>query len=179
MLARLVAYDFPGNMRELKNTIEHAIILCTGDELRVDDLPRALLVDAALSGKAARGKQAAPRAPTLREARETWLAPLERQYLIDLLAAHAGNVKRAARAAGIDAVTLYRLLRRRGLSQFERTRAAQSRLTELGPKSLRPETTTRHEVHPRRYPKKLRFKYPGLTAVWKNRHARARQPVGG
>ena len=39
VLARLAAYDFPGNVRELRNTIEHAVILCTGDELRVEDLP--------------------------------------------------------------------------------------------------------------------------------------------
>ena len=42
VLARLQAYDFPGNVRELKNTIEHAVILCTGDELAVEDLPKPL-----------------------------------------------------------------------------------------------------------------------------------------
>jgi DNA-binding NtrC family response regulator len=52
---------------------------------------------------------------TLEDAREQWLAPLERQYLTELLAKHDGNVKVAARAAGINAVTLYRLLKRRGL----------------------------------------------------------------
>ncbi|HEY5935913.1 MAG TPA: sigma-54-dependent Fis family transcriptional regulator [Kofleriaceae bacterium] len=109
VLARLTAYDFPGNVRELKNTIEHAMILCTGDELRVEDLPRPLQ----------RGISAS-RAPkvkhqTLDEAREAWLDPLERQYLTDLLAKHSGNVKAAAAAAGVNTVTLYRLLKRRGL----------------------------------------------------------------
>ena len=115
VLARLTAYDFPGNVRELKNTIEHAVILCTGDELRPDDLPRPLL--AAIGGRA---PTAPPAQPTLDEAREQWLAPLERQYLTDLLARHGGNVKLAAAAAGINTVTLYRLLKRRGL-QLRRT----------------------------------------------------------
>ncbi len=110
VLARLAAYDFPGNMRELKNTIEHAMILCTGDVLRAQDLPRPLQERVASS--AAHHK---PTGPTLEQARETWLDPLERQYLTELLARHAGNVKQAAREAGINAVTLYRLLRRRGL----------------------------------------------------------------
>jgi len=109
VLARLAAYDFPGNVRELKNTIEHAIILCTGDELRPEDLPRPLQATATPQ-RTARMSQ-----PTLKQAREKWLEPLERQYLTDLLARHGGNVKTAARAAGINAVTLYRLLRRRGL----------------------------------------------------------------
>jgi DNA-binding NtrC family response regulator len=96
-------------VRELKNTIEHAIILCTGDELRPEDLPRPLQITSTPQ-RAARTSQ-----PTLKQAREKWLEPLERQYLTELLARHGGNVKTAARAAGINAVTLYRLLRRRGL----------------------------------------------------------------
>ncbi len=110
VLARLTAYDFPGNVRELKNTIEHAVILSTGDELRSEDLPSPLLAGATKS------RPAKPMQPTLDEAREQWLEPLERQYLTDLLARHAGNVKTAAKAAGINTVTLYRLLKRRGLS---------------------------------------------------------------
>ncbi|MEO8703352.1 MAG: sigma-54-dependent Fis family transcriptional regulator [Kofleriaceae bacterium] len=110
VLARLSAYDFPGNVRELKNTIEHAVILCTGDELAVEDLPRPLQTSTAPAVKAKK-----PVHPTLDEARETWLEPLERQYLTDLLAKHDGNVKAAAATAGINTVTLYRLLKRRGL----------------------------------------------------------------
>jgi len=111
VLSRLQAYDFPGNMRELKNTIEHAVILSTSDELQVADLPKPLL-DSSVSKKRA---QTLPSQPTLDEAREKWLAPLEKQYLTDLLAKHGGNVKNAAKAAGINTVTLYRLLKRRGL----------------------------------------------------------------
>jgi len=108
VLARLSAYDFPGNVRELKNTIEHAVILCAGDELALEDLPKPLQ-------ERSRSPVVKTKAQTLEEARESWLAPLERQYLTDLLAKHDGNVKTAARAAGINAVTLYRLLKRRGL----------------------------------------------------------------
>ena len=111
VLARLAAYDFPGNVRELKNTIEHAVILCTADELRVEDLPKPLQDLAPQKKRAA----TAPPLPTLDEVRERWLAPLERQYLSELLAKHDGNVKAAARAAGVNTVTLYRLLKRRGL----------------------------------------------------------------
>ncbi|MDQ3340122.1 MAG: sigma-54-dependent Fis family transcriptional regulator [Myxococcota bacterium] len=110
VLARLSAYDFPGNVRELKNTIEHAVILCTGDELRVEDLPPPLQ-----RGITQRARTSQPAQLTLDEAREKWLEPLEKQYLTDLLAKHGGNVKTAARAAGINTVTLYRLLKRRGL----------------------------------------------------------------
>ena len=93
VLARLAAYDFPGNVRELKNTIEHAMILCTGDELRLEDLPRPLLDSAP---RAARAPASRPSRRSTRRA-SSWLDPLERQYLTDLLAKHGGNVKTAAR----------------------------------------------------------------------------------
>ena len=109
VLARLAAYDFPGNVRELKNTIEHAVILCTGSELRTEDLPRPLLGSATTKPRKSNPQL------SLEEAREKWLEPLERQYLTELLARHGGNVKVAAKAAGINTVTLYRLLKRRGL----------------------------------------------------------------
>jgi two-component system response regulator HydG len=118
-LARLAGYDFPGNVRELKNAIEHAVILCAGDEIRPDDLPRVLADPGGGGANAAVAAAVATRAasrPSLRQLRDQWLAPLERRYLADLIAEHEGNVRRAAVAAGIDPVTLYRLLRRRGIA---------------------------------------------------------------
>jgi two-component system response regulator HydG len=112
-MARLVAYDYPGNVRELRNAIEHAVILNAGDELSPDDLPGPFRRSEPKDGK--RSARASAR-PPLRTLREQWLAPLERRYLVDLLAEHKGNVRTAAAAAGIDPVTMYRLLRRRGVS---------------------------------------------------------------
>ncbi|MEO6773861.1 MAG: sigma-54-dependent Fis family transcriptional regulator, partial [Kofleriaceae bacterium] len=112
VLSRLAAYGFPGTVRELKNTIEHAVILCTGDELRIEDLPRPLLDQ---GSRASVTKIPRPVQISLEEAREKWLDPLERHYLTELLAKHGGNVETAARAAGVNKVTLYRLLKRRGL----------------------------------------------------------------
>jgi two-component system response regulator HydG len=112
-LARLLAYDYPGNVRELRNALEHAVILAPGDSIRAEDLPESF------------GRPPAP-APTptpkktLRQRREEWLAPVETAYLRELVAATGGRVRRAAREAGVDAVTMYRLLRRRGIEAGRR-----------------------------------------------------------
>jgi two-component system response regulator HydG len=113
-MARLDAYDYPGNVRELRNAIEHAVILCNGPELAPDDLPRPF--GRAENASAAKRSPRLAARPSLRTLREQWLAPLERRYLVELLAEHRGNVRDAAAAAGIDPVTMYRLLRRRGVS---------------------------------------------------------------
>jgi two-component system, NtrC family, response regulator HydG len=114
-LARLMAYDYPGNVRELRNALEHAIILAQ-DEIRPEDLPRPMQ-PAALEKPPTR-----PGRRNLRAMREVWLAPLEHRYLTDLVAEHGGNVRKAAAAAGVNPVTFYRMLKRRGIKLERRAR---------------------------------------------------------
>ncbi|MGE0789600.1 MAG: sigma 54-interacting transcriptional regulator [Sandaracinaceae bacterium] len=117
-LAVLLAYDFPGNVRELKNAIEHAVIMAKDELVTASDLPVAIRE----SGGDATPAPPEPEAMTLAEMRERWLAPLERRYLAELLERSGGDVKEAARHAGINAVTMYRLLDRRGMSRRRRSR---------------------------------------------------------
>jgi transcriptional regulator with GAF, ATPase, and Fis domain len=113
-LAALLHYHFPGNVRELRNAIEHAVILCHGDALEVRHLPRTIARPAG-PARAARGRPG-PRRLTLAQLRDEWLGPAERRYLAELMVESGGSVRRAARLAGLDAVTLYRLLRKRGVA---------------------------------------------------------------
>jgi DNA-binding NtrC family response regulator len=110
-LAVLRAYDFPGNVRELKNALEHAVILVERENIGPEHLPRALAIESAPGSAKAQPER--PR--SLAEMREIWLAPLEREYLRDLLGRTFGNVRDAAEMAGVNHVTLYRLLKKRGL----------------------------------------------------------------
>ena len=73
------------------------------------------------AGDARRADAPAPK--TLAELREAWLAPLERKYLADLLDAHDGKVDAAAKQAGINRVTLYRLMQKHALTVQRRVRA--------------------------------------------------------
>jgi DNA-binding NtrC family response regulator len=117
----LQAWDFPGNVRELKNTLEHAVVMARSDTIQADDLPKVMR-----SGESAPAPSAAPKtqAPkTLAELREAWLAPLERKYLADLLDANDGKVDAAAKLAGINRVTMYRLMQKHGLTVQRRVRA--------------------------------------------------------
>jgi transcriptional regulator with GAF, ATPase, and Fis domain len=132
-MARLQAYDFPGNVRELKNAIEHAAIMAKGGSIEPADLPPAIAqvssgLPAARAGAGdiaavAAGKAATEAYATLHDMRETWLAPLERRYLADLLDACKGNVRRAAERAGVNTVTMYRLLKKRGIKVERRVAA--------------------------------------------------------
>ena len=65
----------------------------------------------------------ARRRPMSASSRESWLAPLETRYLTDLLATCDGNVRAAAERAGVNTVTMYRLLKKRGLTLKRRVQA--------------------------------------------------------
>ncbi|MFT3842218.1 MAG: sigma 54-interacting transcriptional regulator [Myxococcaceae bacterium] len=105
-LAALQAYAWPGNVRELKNAIEHAVIMARGEELDIEQLPATLLEPTPMEKKK-------PASKGLAELRDEWLAPFESRYLAELMAESGGSVRRAAATAKVDAVTLYRLLKKR------------------------------------------------------------------
>jgi DNA-binding NtrC family response regulator len=98
----LMAYQWPGNVRELENALERAVILSTGDTIRVDALPERVTARRAEPLVSER----APVSPTLEA--------IERAYIQWVLQNEGGNKSRAAEMLGIDPSTLYRKLARYG-----------------------------------------------------------------
>jgi DNA-binding NtrC family response regulator len=99
-LERLVAYDWPGNIRELRNVVERLQILHEGSEVRAGDLPAEL-------------RQAREHADAVDE-REPALVPLahvERRHVERVLAATGWNKARAARVLEVDVKTLNKKIR--------------------------------------------------------------------
>ncbi len=92
----LAAHDFPGNVRELRNILERASLLCDGDVIQPCHLPEELR---------AGSREAASRPSP--SASEVELTALRRR-----LATHSGGRKELARELGISERTLYRRLRR-------------------------------------------------------------------
>jgi two-component system, NtrC family, response regulator HupR/HoxA len=98
----LVAYAWPGNIRELRNAIERAILLTPpGEPVRWEVLPTEVRASAARSSD--------------KGALDAQLAAFERQLIAAALERHAGVIRRAARELGVNAVTLARRMRRLGI----------------------------------------------------------------
>ena len=102
-LARLHAHPWPGNIRELENCVEGAVVMSAGEALDASELP--LPVDPASPAAARR-----PARGGVDLARLTW-DEMERVYIEAVLAAHAGNRSAAARAMGIGRATLLRKIK--------------------------------------------------------------------
>jgi DNA-binding NtrC family response regulator len=95
-LKHLENFEFPGNVRELENMIERAIVIGNGKEIRLRDLPM--------------GKEA------INSSVES-LDELEKRHVEMILNKYAWNVSRSAKALNVDRVTLYNKIRKYNLKQ--------------------------------------------------------------
>jgi transcriptional regulator with PAS, ATPase and Fis domain len=102
VMALLMAHDWPGNIRELENVIEHAFILCADELIEPRHLPEAL------TGRPGKVHQAEkPGASSLKQ--------LEAQMIHDALAQNGNNRLATARALGMHKSTLFRKIKALGI----------------------------------------------------------------
>ena len=122
-LRAVFQYDWPGNVREMENAIERAILLETSRVLQVHNLSPMVV------------SQSVPRAAP---AAILSLAETERQAIAQAYDRAAHNVAEAARALGVNRTTLYRKLKRYGLLAGRKTnRSALPDCTLVFPKPTR------------------------------------------
>jgi DNA-binding NtrC family response regulator len=113
-LRSLESRPWRGNVRELQNAIEHAVVLLDpGTEIQPDDIP----VIEADSPPPASMTTFDPAGEKYHVARDRILAEFERNYLSWLLDRVGANMSRAAKVAGVDRTTLYRLMEKHGLQR--------------------------------------------------------------
>ncbi|MFA5685036.1 MAG: sigma-54 dependent transcriptional regulator [Lysobacteraceae bacterium] len=111
-LTRLMAYDWPGNLRELRNLVQRLLVLGGEPEVGIDEIDAALgLRPAAPALSTPTPGVAIDGELTLREARDAF----ERAYLLRLLGEVGGSVGKLAKRAGMERTHLYRKLRDLGV----------------------------------------------------------------
>jgi PAS domain S-box-containing protein len=103
-LLRLMEYDYPGNVRELENLLEHAAIRCRDGVLRARDLPLPERVPA-------------PEAPAPLYQIRSPLETVERDLILKMLEANGWRISRTAERLGISRVTLWRKMREYGIEK--------------------------------------------------------------
>lgn len=99
----LLDYDWPGNIRELENAIERAVVLARGDTISLEDL-----ITHGISGRVASE-------PGWMSPRRT-LAEVEKEYITAVLRDQRGNRSAAAQILGIDRKTLWAKVKKYGIN---------------------------------------------------------------
>lgn len=108
VLDQMLAYRWPGNIRELENILERAIVKCQGELIEDVDLPappQRVIDRHYVSVPSSNGEFSL----------KQWLLRSEREYLRSLLIKHKGAISLTAKEAKVDNKTLYRKMRRHGL----------------------------------------------------------------
>jgi len=93
-LKRLLEYQFPGNIRELENMVERAIVIGNGKNIMLKDLPlQKDLIDSSIES----------------------LDDFEKAFILQILNKYSWNISRTAQALKVDRVTLYNKIKKYGL----------------------------------------------------------------
>ncbi len=108
-MARLQQYDWPGNIRELRNLIERLLILHEGEEIGMAMLPREFLKSATPAAAEAEPEGTSDTLPSLAE--------IERRHVERVLKATGWNKARAARVLEVDIKTLNKKIRDSGINR--------------------------------------------------------------
>ncbi len=124
----MMKHDWPGNVRELRNVIERAVLLAESpeseDALRRAPQPAAAKAEPSITvtpSQTATSTDATMTVPVdvsipFKNAKQNVISEFERRYISRLLAQHDGNISAAARAAGIDRMSIHKMLHRLGLA---------------------------------------------------------------
>jgi len=113
-MAALQAYDWPGNVRQLRNVVERTVILAPRERLRrieADMLPEEITGGSNVNGSAVSALMGVP----LREARENF----EREYLRIQIRRFSGNISKTAGFIGMERSALHRKLKLLGMGERE------------------------------------------------------------
>lgn len=109
----LLSHAWPGNVREVRNALHHAVVMRSSDTITAADFPDRIRGAPPSSGRPPRS---APPASLAVGAPDERLDELERQAIARAMIACGGNVVEAAKRLGISRATLYRRLKRWGHS---------------------------------------------------------------
>ncbi len=121
-LARLRAFDWPGNVRQLQNVIEYSAILCDEERLRV---PPEVLARPRADQNTSTASGVFSDTPTLEE--------VKKRYIRHLLTSTQGNLSRAASILDVDRRSLYRMLDRYRITLPRREFADRSEVVPFRP----------------------------------------------
>jgi len=116
-LQALAHYSWVGNVRELENVIERAVVLATGDSIGAQDLPARILGESFYVG--AEDSDVGLTKFQYQEAKNRALESFNRFYLTALLKEAAGNISNASERAGMDRSNFKKLMKRYSIDVSE------------------------------------------------------------
>ena len=122
-VGRLASYEWPGNVRQLRNVVERAVILCDSDQITLNELP--------LFGDIGDIEQLLEHVPKTnqelkqikKEIRQKAVSKVEENFIRSALARNDWNVTRAAKETGLQRPNLQNMMKKHGITLPRRTQS--------------------------------------------------------
>ncbi|HQI05836.1 MAG TPA: helix-turn-helix domain-containing protein, partial [bacterium] len=118
-LSALMQYDYPGNVRQLRNVINQAVIMADGDTIKPEDIPAEIFSVNNENSEAGDVIPCLENETGLRSyhaEKEKMMEKFTREYFSALLRHSGGNMAATAKTAGISRVALYKIFKKFGIS---------------------------------------------------------------
>ncbi len=112
---RLMTFDWPGNVRQLKNVIQRAVILCEDDLINLKDLPLLHDENGLNEMYATIPENNEELKKMKKEIREKSVCKLEKKFLLKALESNDWNVSRAAEKTGVQRTNFHALMKKHGI----------------------------------------------------------------
>ncbi|MFC1858475.1 sigma-54-dependent transcriptional regulator [Thermodesulfobacteriota bacterium] len=117
---RLIEYDWPGNVRQLRNLVERAVILCEADQITIRELP--------LLGELGEIEELIERVPSnneelkrvKKEIRQKAIQKVEKNFILNALVRNDWNITRAARETGLQRTNFQSMMKKHGVTLQDR-----------------------------------------------------------
>jgi DNA-binding NtrC family response regulator len=114
--AALTGFDWPGNVRQLRNTVERAIIQCEGDRITPAELPRLGVVTQRDIAPLKVPETNTELKAVKKQIRQQAVSEIEKRFILTALENHGWNVSRAAEKVGLQRSNFHKLMKKHGIS---------------------------------------------------------------
>jgi DNA-binding NtrC family response regulator len=111
---RLMEYNWPGNVRQLRNAVERAVILCERDRIGLKDLPLLDNIDRLMNNIPATNEELKR---VKKEIRQKAVIEVERNFVVNALVQNDWNVTRAAKKTGLQRTNFQNLMKKHGITR--------------------------------------------------------------
>jgi DNA-binding NtrC family response regulator len=113
-VARLTEYDWPGNVRQLRNVLERGVILCEKTEIGRKELPVLDDIERLIENVPATNEELKK---LKKEIRQKAVSRVEKNFLINALIKNSWNVTRAAENVGLQRTNFQNLMKKHGITR--------------------------------------------------------------
>jgi DNA-binding NtrC family response regulator len=129
---KLTQYGWPGNVRQLRNAIERAVILCDKEQISLRELPFTDDVEQLIERIPSTNEELKR---IKKEIRQKAVSEVEKNFVLNALALNNWNVTQASKKVGLQRTNFQNLMKKHGIKLHRRAKPSEKKDSKSSPKA--------------------------------------------